>query len=179
MLTIYRPQRYRHLSLRSLTERRLAVATTPEPGGSSPREVFEHAKRLALAKDLNGFADLFAPDGVHELPFAPPGIPKRLQGRETLREYFTAISETPLRHTEFRNMTVHETIDPAVIIAEYDAHGTVTSTGQPYQLRYLQVVNVRDGQITLWRDYSNPLATAELLGRVPELLARYGSGSRD
>jgi uncharacterized protein len=153
-----------------------AVTSTPDPRQLSAREVFDRAKRLALAKDLDGFADLFAPDGVHEAPFAPPGVPRRLQGRETLREYFTAITGTPLKHTEFRDMTVYETTDPAVLIAEYDAHGTVTSTGRPYQLRYLQIVEVHGGQITLWRDYWNPLASAELLDRVPELLARYSAG---
>jgi hypothetical protein len=40
--------------------------------------------------------------------------------------------------------------------------GTVTSTGRAYQLRYLQVVKVRDGRITLWRDHWDPLASAEL-----------------
>jgi uncharacterized protein len=159
-----------------LTERWMTVATPPRPG--SAREVFEQAKRLSLAKDLDGFADLFAPDGVHELPFAPPGIPRRLEGRETLRGYFAGITGTPLKHASFENMTVHETADPDVIVAEYDAHGTVTSTGRPYELRYVQVVKVRDGQIALWRDYWDPLASAELLGRIPELLSRYG-GSRD
>jgi uncharacterized protein len=155
------------------------VTTAPRPPAASAREVFEQAKRLSLAKDLDGFADLFAPDGVHELPFAPPGIPRRLEGRETLRGYFTAITGTPLKHASFENMTVYETTDPGVIIAEYDAHGTVTSTGRPYQLRYVQVVEVRDGQIRLWRDYWDPLASAGLLGRIPELLALYSSGSHD
>ena len=141
------------------------------------REVFDQAKRLVLAKDLAGFADLFAIDGVHESPFAPPGVPRRLQGRETLREYFAALSSTPLTHDQFRNMTVYETSDPEVVIAEYDAHGHVTD-GREYELRYLQVVRVLDGEIVLWRDYWNPLAGAELLGRVPELLAAYEGGDR-
>jgi hypothetical protein len=157
----------------------MTVSTAPQSQAAGPREVFARAKRLALAKDLDGFADLFAPDGVHELPFAPPGIPRRLEGRETLREYFAAITGTPLKHTGFTDMTVYETTDPGVIIAEYDAHGTVTSTGRPYQLRYVQIVKVRDGQIALWRDYWDPLASAELLGRIPDLLARYSDGSRD
>lgn len=135
--------------------------------------MFDEAKRLALAKDLEGFADLFAEEGVQELPLAPPGVPARVEGRDALRSYFTAITETPLNHTAFENMTVYETDDPEVIIAEYDAIGTVTSTGQPYRLRYLQIVRVRDGQIVLWRDYWNPLAAAELLGRLPELLGSY------
>jgi ketosteroid isomerase-like protein len=156
----------------------MTMTTAPQQQASSAREVFEQAKRLSLAKDLDGCADLFALNGVHELPFAPPGIPRRLEGRETLREYFAAITGTPLKHTRFENMTVYETADPGVIIAEYDAHGTVTSTGRSYQLRYVQVMKVQEGQITLWRDYWDPLASAELLGRIPELLSRYG-GSHD
>jgi uncharacterized protein len=156
----------------------MTMTTAPQQQASSAREVFEQAKRLSLAKDLDGCADLFALDGVHELPFAPPGIPLRLEGRETLREYFAAITGTPLKHTRFEKMTVYETADPGVIIAEYDAHGTVTSTGRSYQLRYVQVMKVQEGQITLWRDYWDPLASAELLGRIPELLSRYG-GSHD
>lgn len=142
----------------------------------SALEVFERAKRLALAKDLDGFADLFAADGVHELPFAPPGVPARIEGREALRSYFAAITGTPLRLTAFRDMTVYRTTDPEVVIAEYDAHGEVTGTGRRYVLRYLQVVRVHEGEIALWRDYWNPLASARLLGRVPELLAAYAEG---
>jgi uncharacterized protein len=145
-----------------------------DPGATpSALDVFQRAKQLALAKDLNSFADLFAADGVHEAPFAPPGVPRRIEGREALRAYFAQISETPLKHDEFRSMTVYQTTDPEVIVAEYDAHGVVTSTGQTYELRYLQVIRVRDGQIVLWRDYTNPLAVADLLGWVPALLARY------
>ncbi|WP_225729368.1 MULTISPECIES: nuclear transport factor 2 family protein [unclassified Nocardia] len=147
-------------------------------GPKSTLEVFEEAKRRALAKDLAGFADLFAADGVHELPFAPPGIPRRLQGRAKLREYFTSISETPLRHDEFRNMAVYRTTDPEVIVVEYDAHGYVTGSAREYELRYLHVVRVCDGEIALWRDYWNPLASAELLGRVPQLLAHYTGADR-
>lgn len=49
------------------------MTTAPKP--KSACEVFEQAKRLSLAEDRDGLADLFAPDGIHELPFAPPGIP--------------------------------------------------------------------------------------------------------
>ncbi len=148
----------------------MAVRTT--------REVFDRAKQLALAKDLTGFADLFADDGVHELPFAPPGVPRRIQGRDALREYFGAISSTPLTHDEFRDLTVYETTDPGVIVAEYDAHGRVTDSGREYLVRYIQVIRVREGRITLWRDYWNPLASAELLGRIPQLLSHF-NGAHD
>jgi ketosteroid isomerase-like protein len=154
------------------------LGSDTDQAGSTAREVFDRAKRLALAKDLAGFAGLFAADGVFEAPFAPLGASRRIEGRDALREHFSALSGTPLKHTGFRDMTVYQTDDPEVVIAEYDAYGEVTGTGQPYQLRYLQLVRVRDGEIVLWRDYWDPLAGAQLLGRV-QLLERYAAADAE
>src|SRR5690606_36983211 len=94
---------------------------------------------------------------VHELPFAPPAAPRRLQGRERIREYFTTtLTHVPLAFEEFRPVAVHVTTDPDVLVAEYDAHGTVTTTGRPFTTRYVWVLEVFDGRITRWRDYWNP-----------------------
>jgi uncharacterized protein len=38
-------------------------------------------------------------------------------------------------------------------------------------VRFLMVLTIRDGQIVHSTDYSNPIAGAQLLGRLPELLA--------
>ena len=53
----------------------------------TPADVLARRRRLILSGDADGYADLFAPDGVTEAPFAPPGAPSRLEGRETIREY--------------------------------------------------------------------------------------------
>ncbi|PRX99036.1 nuclear transport factor 2 family protein [Allonocardiopsis opalescens] len=131
---------------------------------TTPREMFDRLVELFLAKDLTGFAELFAEDGVLELPFAPPGRPSVVRGRAAIRAELAAIAETPLVHREFRDMAVYRTDDPEVVIAEYDAHGEVAGTGRGYVLRYVQVLRVREGRIAHWRDYFNPLAGAELLG---------------
>lgn len=118
---------------------------------------------LLLDKDLNALADLYAVDGVHELPFAPPSAPRRIEGREQIRDYFTeTLSDVPLDFKELRPVAVHDTTDPEVIIAEYDAHGKVTTTGRPFSVRYLWVLKVSNGEIAFWRDYWNPLEILEL-----------------
>jgi ketosteroid isomerase-like protein len=144
---------------------------TDNPGSlpSGPRELLERAQHLFLKKDLNGFADMFAEDGTHELPFAPPGVPAVLQGRENIRGYLTAITSTPIEFSEFRDMTIHDTADPEVLIAEYEAAGVIVSSGAPYHARYIQVLRARNGEILLWRDYWSPLSGAEALGRLPQL----------
>jgi ketosteroid isomerase-like protein len=145
----------------------------------SPVAVFEEAMRLCVADDLVGFADLFAADGIHELPFAPPGIPRRLEGREAIRNHFSGMANRARVETGFRPVCIHETADPEVIVVELDAQGLVVATGQPYELRYVEVIQVRNGQIVLWRDYWNPLASADVEGQVPQLVARYGDRSTD
>ncbi|MBO0885474.1 MAG: nuclear transport factor 2 family protein [Mycobacterium sp.] len=139
--------------------------------GSQPtaRELLDRAQRLFLDKDLEAFAELFAADGVHELPFAPPGVPVTIRGRDGIRGYFATISTTPIEFEEFTELTVHQSVDPEVVIAEYQAIGTITSTGAPYRARYIQVLHARNGEITLWRDYWNPLSGAQALGRLPQL----------
>jgi hypothetical protein len=39
-----------------------------------------------------------------------------------------------------RNITVHQTSDPEVIVAEWDYDGLVTTTGRSFQVSNIQVV---------------------------------------
>ncbi|TDE56710.1 hypothetical protein E1295_09935 [Nonomuraea mesophila] len=135
----------------------------PTPG-TLPTAILERAQRLFLAKDLNGFADMFAADGTHELPFAPPGVPKFLRGREEIRRYLTSITSTPLELTGFHGLHVHETVDPEVVVAEYEGRGRVVSSGRPYRMPYIQLLRARDGEIVTWRDYWSPLSGIQALG---------------
>ena len=70
-----------------------------------------------------------------------------------------------------RNVTVHQTRNPEVVIAEWDYDGLITTTGRSFQVSNIQVSTVRDGQIVASRDYHNHLVLAEVLGQLPALLA--------
>ena len=111
---------------------------------------------------------MYAPDALVEYPFALPA-PTRLDGREAIRRYFAAVARMPLE-LEARNLTVHQTSDPEVIVAEWDYHGLVTTTGRSFQVSNIQVSRVRNGQIVASRDYHNHLVLAEVLGQLPRLL---------
>jgi uncharacterized protein len=134
------------------------VSTSAQAEPLSPRQVFERIQHITLHLD-SPVADLYAPDAVHEWPFALPGAPQRLTGRDQIRAFFTrAAGGSRFDFREFRNVVVHETADPEVIIAEYDIHGQITDTGRPFVFSYILVLRVRDGQIVSLRDYLNPLA---------------------
>jgi ketosteroid isomerase-like protein len=64
---------------------------------------------LLLAKDMAGFADLWAPSGSMELPFAPPGYPSRLDGRKAITAYLADYTDV-LDVRAIISQTRHQTL---------------------------------------------------------------------
>jgi uncharacterized protein len=135
---------------------------------ASPRDVFERVRRSVMEYDANGFADLFASDGMMEFPFGggAVGLPACLEGREQIRRHMSSALtrswESGRRFLGYDDLVVHETSDPEVIIVEFDLHGQ-TPAGQTYQLPYVQVFRVRDGEILSMRDYFSSERLAAVL----------------
>jgi uncharacterized protein len=128
----------------------------------TPRQAFERIQQTTLTKDPSA-SDLYAENGVHEMPFASPGRPRRIEGRENIRAFFDQASGgDPMIFTEFRNIRIHDTADPDTIICEYDLAGVVVKTGEPFTLSYILVITVRDGELALVRDYMDTMAMSAL-----------------
>ena len=135
----------------------------------TPSEAAEQVRRMVAGEGVV-FADLFAVDGVLEYPFALPGQPPRLVGREAIRAYFaTASAARTLFRMDTVTSTVFRTDDPDVVITQIEHAGTSAMTGQPYRFHALGIIRVRDGQIVHYQDYMDPIATARLLGRTRDL----------
>ena len=130
---------------------------------ATPTDVLAQRRRLILSGDAGGFADLFAPDGVIEAPFAPPGAPARLAGREAIREYSRHVMASPLRLEDFEVAELYQTQDPEVVIVEMCTKGTVTTTGQSFAATSIQVLRIRDGQIVLFRDFADPRVLEDVM----------------
>ena len=131
---------------------------------ATPADVLARRRQLILDGDIDGFADLFAPDGVIEAPFAPPGAPSRLEGREAIREYSRHLMASPLRLVDFEVIELYQTQDPEVVIVELRTKGTITTTGRPFTATSIQVLRIREDQIVLFRDFADPRVLADVLG---------------
>jgi ketosteroid isomerase-like protein len=127
------------------------------------REIVEQMLRAGRELDVETVVKLMAPDGYIEWPYRPPGVPARLQGRTEIHRHLTQVAEAFIRFDEYRNVVMHETTDPEVIIVEYEAHGTVIRTGAPFQQTVIAVFRVRNGQVLSYRDYINPLPLIDAL----------------
>jgi uncharacterized protein len=131
---------------------------------ATPADVLARRRQLILDGDIDGFADLFALDGVIEAPFAPPGAPSRLEGREAIREYSRHLMASPLRLVDFEVIELYQTQDPEVVIVELRTKGTITTTGRPFTATSIQVLRIREGEIVLFRDFADPRVLADVLG---------------
>ena len=129
----------------------------------TPAQVLEQRRELLLKHDMDGFVDLFAPDGVIELPFAGPGMPARLAGQQAIRDYSHRMAASPLRIDDLEATAVYHTDDPEVVVIELVTHGTVTGTGRTFAGTSIQVFRIRDGKIVLFRDYFNVAGLQDLL----------------
>jgi ketosteroid isomerase-like protein len=144
----------------------------------SPREVVEQVRRMVAGEGVV-FADLFAEDGLLEYPFAMPGQPRQVRGREEIRAYFSQMAAAGARQLfamDGVEARVRDTDDPEVVVAEIEHYGTSLVTGEAYRFRALAVIRVRGGEIVSYEDYMDPIAAARLLGRTADLAAALTAG---
>ena len=118
---------------------------------ASPREVIERLLAGIAAGVTPALAELYAESAVVELPFAQPGG-LRLVGREQIAQHFARAGRAPFRLRPI-NIKLHQTIDPEVVVAEYDYQGEIRSTGGEFIVANVQIVRVRDGLILSSRDF--------------------------
>jgi uncharacterized protein len=141
-------------------------------------DTVDRALDLLPAKDMAGFAALWAPDGTLEFPFAPPGYPARLDGRDAVRDYLAGYPDL-VDVREIASRTRHATTDPDTVVVEFEAAGFSVATGAPYRLRYIAVITVTDAGIASYRDYWSPLDAARALGGdLDDLLAAFAGSAR-
>jgi uncharacterized protein len=139
------------------------------PESTGPREVYERFLRHLAAHDWDALYELYAPDVVVDILFAPPK-PVRMTGRDALRAHFAAAEERPIE-IRVENLVIHETADPEVIVAEFDYDGRVVASGRTFHVPNIVVARVRDGLIVETRDYHNHLAIVAALDQLPSLVA--------
>jgi uncharacterized protein (TIGR02246 family) len=130
---------------------------------ATPTDVLAQRRRLILSGDADGYADLFAPDGVIEMPFAPPGAPSRLDGREAIREYSRYVLALPVRLEDVEVAEVYQTQDPEVVIVEMRTNATLTTTGRSFAATSIQILRIREGQIVLFRDFPKSRVLEDVL----------------
>lgn len=135
-----------------------ATDTATPADTATPTEIVQRVRQCMLDIDMAGFGELFAEDGVLEMPYASGGHPHVLEGRENIRAYLIeGQSKTPLKLEEIDSDEVYQTSDPEVVVWAFDGIGSVSTTGNTYRTKYIELVRIRDGRIVLFRHYHEPV----------------------
>jgi len=107
--------------------------------------------------DGKHFFDAIADDALFEFRYDFPGWPRTIRGRAALMDRFSGYGKSIKLH-KADGLVVHHSRDSRVVILEYDVHGTILSTGVPYDNRFSSVVTIENREVVHWRDYMDSLA---------------------
>lgn len=113
--------------------------------------------------DLDGYLELLSDEVEVEFPFAPPGRPERLRGRENLRRYLEPLLAR-VAYDSITSLVVYETDVAGTIVAEMTASLRLLESDRTYSRRYVAVVRAADGRVVSYREYWNPLALSDRAG---------------
>ena len=122
--------------------------------------VLRHALGDALDPDAGDLMAMCAPGVVFEFPFAPPGMPKRVEGRDALADYLTGLGEM-LTLDRMTVPVVYPVREDGVFVLEFGSEATSRINGRTLKPRYIAVVRVEGGKIVLYRDYWDPTLVSQ------------------
>jgi len=127
----------------------------------TPRQV---AEKLVTGISEGRFEEvprLYAEDCVVEVPYATGGAAPLLEGGAAVREHFSHADAMPFR-LRARDLVVHETEDPELVVLSWDYEVIATTTGATATVANVQFLRVRDGLIVHSRDFHDHARFAAL-----------------
>jgi ketosteroid isomerase-like protein len=113
--------------------------------------------------DGEDYFDLLADDVVFEYIISVPGYPKRVEGKQNIIDLYGDYDSFLTVHSA-DNLHVYRDLEAAVVVLEYEVHGESVQTGRPYDNRFVSIVTIKDGKVTWWRDYLDPVAVFDASG---------------
>jgi ketosteroid isomerase-like protein len=127
----------------------------------TPRQVAEKLVTGICDRRFDEVPKLYAEDCVVEVPYAAGGVAPRIEGGAAIREHFAHAHAMPFR-LKARDLVVHETEDPELVVSEWDYEVTAATSGRTATVANVQFLRVRDGLIVRSRDFHDHARLASL-----------------
>lgn len=108
-----------------------------------------------MARDGDAVASLFTDDGILDMPYSPPGFPKRVQGTDALRQLYGSITRS-FRSIRLPIAQVQNFADPSWVLVEFDGDFEKPDGGH-YSNHYFGTFHVVGGKIKTCREVYDPL----------------------
>jgi len=127
----------------------------------TPRQVAEKLVTGICDRRFEEVAKLYAEDCIVEVPYAFGRAKPLIAGGAAIREHFAHADTVPVR-LRARDLVVHQTEDPELVVSEWDYEITATATGQTATTANVQFLRVREGLIVHSRDFHDHRTLAQL-----------------
>ncbi len=115
-------------------------------------------------KDMQKFASVWADDAVQDMPYSPPGHPKRVVGKQNLLKLYAQWPASSGKADFTSRLIFYPLQDPETIFVEYQGLVEVIATGREYRQSYGGLFHVEGGKIKLFREYYDPAPFAWAFG---------------
>jgi ketosteroid isomerase-like protein len=115
---------------------------------------FELANRhfQTIKADPAAWRQLFATDAVLEMPYAPPHVPRVLNGIDAIAQsvsgFFSQFSDFNIEVKK-----IHRLEGEDAVVAEFLATAHVIQTGKTYNQDYILYLRAEGGKIVFYREY--------------------------
>lgn len=127
---------------------------------------------LLAAKNIAAWIQLWADDGVQEMPYSPPGFPTRIEGKTAIHRHYSSLPDAYSRMA-FPDLKIYPMLDPNLLLAEYRGEIDIAATNRAYNNYYCALFHLRDGLIVLFKEYFNPIILSEAFGDTSSLGATF------
>lgn len=121
-----------------------------------------------ITTDLKRWLELVADDeAVVEFPYVGElGPSGRFEGKAAIAKYFgETVNSFGFEGFTLSNVRIYPTTDPDVAIAEVHGSSRIRDTGKPYEQDYVMVMRAKDGLISSYREYWNPMVVIAALSK--------------
>jgi uncharacterized protein len=135
---------------------------------SATRDANKQTLRRAMdgisALDLDAVLGELHDDVRFELPYEA-AVPDSGQDgiRDLLGSMFVMFGQFTLTLTD-----IYDLLDPNMLVARYRGDALGRDKPVVYQNDYIGVFEFRDGKITLWREFANPMVSAAMIAKFAE-----------
>ncbi len=106
------------------------------------------------ALDIDGAGEYVAEDAVMLFPFFQQ--PGPYEGKETILNQFRSTLPNFWERMEFHYKAWYPTVDPDVLIAEFDSKAIKKGNTGTYENEYITVFKFRGDKLVLIKEYFNP-----------------------
>lgn len=123
-------------------------------------EILSVFQSSLVTQELEKWFALFTEDAVFEFPYAPAGYTQKLVGIDEIRDYLYEL----IKQMEIHSFSTPELIvSKNKIVAEFTCDAVIKPTEKRYRQTYVSVIHIRDGKISRYMDYWNPIVLIEAI----------------